>query len=390
MRYLVDVTQKQSDNINKLINAGKYQTMAQFILAAIENQIYIEESDAAQQPLFHKLPKTDNLITIKEKEHDKIGHPIVDVDIEPCLIVNIQNNPKILPMPKFEELAGSIKRGKALGEEHAWLWGQVNRIFPIKLGLRVLLVMLGDNETIELETFRNKAGSVALAYGRMIRSKERYDNKLRDEKVSAGLPININDSKFREAVIVELRKSKRLEDLDSYLQQEEFKSTNRYKAQFLTLVRKDGKLEGAMSFLRFVNVKQSDGKTCIGLTKAGLELAKLKNSIIDEKNFEKSLSDEERNFYLDHVSKNVKGESGAIRWLLKKIENGAAERDKITQEIKREFNQFWEDSDDVINTQRSGLMARMFELGLIEKKKNGVAVAYSISESGKKCLGKNQ
>lgn len=389
MRYLVDVSQNQSDKIIKFINSGRYKNVAQFILTAIENQIYIEETDDTQQSLSHSKPKVDNLITLKQKEYDDIERGLVkEIDVEPGLIVNTDINPKVLPMPEFEELAVSMKRGKKLNEDRAWLWGQVNRIFPIKLGLRVLLVMLGNNETIELDAFRNKAGSVALAYGRMIRSKEWNDNKLREERVSAGLPININDNRFREAAMIELRKHKRIDELDAYLQQEEFKSTNRYRAQFLALLRKDGKFEGAMPFLRFVNLKDKDEKIYIGLTKAGLEFSKLKNPIIDEKNFGDSLNPAERDFYLEHISKNVKGEYEAIQWLLKKIKNGAVERTKITQEITKELNPFWQDSGAIINTQRAGLMARMFELELIEKKKDGVAVTYSVSESGKKYLDK--
>lgn len=391
MRYVVEITQKQADKITKLINEAKYQSVAQFILTAIENQIYLEESDSSTQSVFHNPLEINSSFAIKEKEHDKKGHPVIDIEIEPSLLAAIKNNPKTLLMPKFEELACSIKKEIILNEEHAWLWGQVNRIFPIKLGLRVLLVMLGNDEATDLGIFKNKAGNVALAYGKMIRSRERYDNKPRDERVSAGLPIDITDSKFREAVAIELRKSKRINEIDNYLQQEEFKSTNRYKAHFLVILRKDGTLEGAMPYLKFVNLKKlNDEKVYIGLTKEGLEFAKLKNPIIDEKNFEKSLSDSEINFYLDHISKNVKGEKAAIEWLLRKINEGIIEREKIIQEITKEFNQFWNDSKDVINTQRAGLMARMFELGLINKRKEGISVTYSISDSGRKFLDKTK
>ena len=52
------------------------------------------------------------------------------------------------------------------------------------------------------------------------------------------------------------------------------------------------------------------------------------------------------------------------------------------------IGEIWSASDAVINTQRAGLMARMFELGLIEKKKMGVRVFYNISEKGKIFLEK--
>ena len=43
-------------------------------------------------------------------------------------------------------------------------------------------------------------------------------------------------------------------------------------------------------------------------------------------------------------------------------------------------------SDAVINTQRAGLMSRMYELGLYKKEKDANKVFYSITETGKKYI----
>ena len=379
MRYVIEVTQKQAEEISDLIKKGRYQNFGQFISTAIENQIYIERSDISKQPAFK-----DALIHIKVIEHDEMGRLQKDIDVSG--LTNIQNAPKTLPIPKFENLACFFKQNGLLKEEDIWLWGQVNRIFPIKLGLRVLYVMLGDMETIELETFRNTAGDIALAYGKMIRSYERDNNKSRDKRVSAGLPMD-NES-FRSEIIIKMHKTRRIEELDSYLKQEEFKSKIRYKGQFLTYARKDDKLDGAMAYLRFANLKEENGNSYIGLTEPGFYLAKLDNPIIDHKDFEKSLSQKEVDFYLTHVLKDVKGESNAIKWLLQKLDSGITDREELNKELKREFGQIWNASDAVIGTQRAGLMARMFELGLIEKSKNGVNVIYKISKSGKNFITK--
>jgi len=379
MRYVIEVTQKQTSEITELIKKGRYENFGQFVSTALENQIYIEKSDLSKQPTF-----SDNLITVEVKEHDERGHLQKDIDVSG--LTNIQNTPKTLPKPKFENLACFFKQNGPLNEEDIWLWGQVNRIFPVKLGLRVLYVMLGDRETIELESFRNKAGDIALAYGKIIRSYERDNNKSRDERVSAGLPMD-NES-FRNEIIIKMHKSKKIEELDSYLKQEEFKSKIRYRAQFLAYPRKDKKLDGAMAYLRFTNLKEENGTFFIGLTEPGFNFAKLDNPIIDHKDFGKSLSEKEIDFYLTHVLKNVKGESIAIKWLLRKLDGGVSDREELNKELKKEYSQIWNASDAVIGTQRAGLMARMFELGLIEKSKNGVHVVYKIGKSGKNFLAK--
>jgi hypothetical protein len=154
-------------------------------------------------------------------------------------------------------------------------------------------------------------------------------------------------------------------------------------------MRKDGTLDGAMPYLRFVNLnKDEKGKVLIGLTEPGLNFAKLDNPVIDSQDFERSLNEKEVDFYLDHIPKNVKGESSATKWLLEKLSNGLNEREEINKELKKEFGQIWGASEAVINTQRAGLMARMFELGLIEKDKKGIgpAVIYKITDRGKKFL----
>jgi hypothetical protein len=154
-------------------------------------------------------------------------------------------------------------------------------------------------------------------------------------------------------------------------------------------MRKDGTLDGAMAYLRFVNLnKDEKGRILIGLTEPGLNFAILDNPVINLQDFEKSFNEKEIDFYLDHTSKNVKGECGAIKWLLFKLANGLKEREEINKELGKEFGQIWGASEAVINTQRAGLMARMFELGLIGRDKKGVgpSVIYKITDHGKKFL----
>lgn len=153
-------------------------------------------------------------------------------------------------------------------------------------------------------------------------------------------------------------------------------------------MRKDGKLGGAMPFLRFANLnKDEKGKISIGLTESGLKFAQIENPVIGHNDFEKSFSQAEIDFYLDYISKNVKGEASAIKWILNKITKGVKDRDSINKELRREIAPAWgETSEAVVNTQRAGLMAIMFEFGLIDKDIKGINVVYKITELGNKFL----
>jgi len=378
MKYFVRISQDQAKIIYDLINKGLYKDVNQFISTAIENQINIERDD-----LYEK----KNSVMISENEHDEDGYIMIDAEAG---LTNLRNNPQPVSMPEFEELACYVGNKKNPSEESAWLWGQVNRIFPIKLGLRLLFVMLKDEQWIELKNFRDKAGDLALSYGKMIRSYERKDNKSRDEKVSTGLPKD--NEYWRNDLFLKMREKKEFSNLKFYeesLKSDEFNSKIRYKAHFLAYVRKDGKFEGAMTYLRFVNIKEDkNGKFSIGLTDAGLKFAKLENPIIDNKDFKKSLNNKETDFYLDHILNAVKGESHAIKWLLNKLRGGINKIDNLNLELKKDFAHIWDASDAIINTQRAGLMARIYDLGLIDKNKEGINVTYIISDNGKNFLEK--
>ena len=347
MRYVIDITQKQAEEIESFIKKGKYNSFAQFITTSVENQIYIENSEVGEE-------KFEN----RNKRINNVSQPDVIIKSENRItLVEIKSQPKLVSIPTFQQLSCSSQKFE---EEKCWLWGQANRILPLKIGLRVLYAIIGSEQFIELEEYRNKAADIAAGFGTLIRGYEDKKNKMRDERISAGLP-----------------------------DEKEFKSKVRYKSHFLAYMRKDGTLDGAMPYLRFVNLNKDDkGKVLIGLTEPGLNFAKLDNPVLDLTDFEKSFNEKEVDFYIDHISKNVKGESSATKWLLQKLENGLKEREEINQELKKEFGQIWGASDAVINTQRAGLMARMFELGLIEKEKDGVKVSYNISNQGRIFLEK--
>ena len=107
---------------------------------------------------------------------------------------------------------------------------------------RVLHALIRSEKGIELEEYRNKTADIAAGFGTTIRRYEDKRNKMRDERISAGLP-----------------------------DEEEFKSKVRYKSHFLAYMRRDETLDAAMPYLRFVNLNKDErGRVLIGLTEPGL------------------------------------------------------------------------------------------------------------------------
>lgn len=346
MRFITDITHTHAKKIQRLIENGTYESVAQFISVAVENQLYLEESET-------QLISQENPITEEDKEDVNIRNRFNNR--EKLKLANLQSKPQLVSEPTFDELVLSNGQKK---EEHTWLWGQINRIFPVKIGIRLLLQELKERKWIELNHFLKQATNEAMQIGKEIRSYEDRNDKKRDEKISAGLPDATKE-----------------------------KSQTRYKSHFLTQIRKDGLLNGAMAILRFanININESNEKQFIGLTKPGYEFATISNPALDMENFELSLSEQEAHFYLNHTRQNVINEYKAIIWILRKINNGINKRDELNKKLKKEYGRVWGVSDAVINTQRAGLMARMFELGLLDKEKKGIYVTYKLSEFGKSC-----
>lgn len=337
MRYIVDIKEINVNSIKKFIDNGRYKNIVDFINVAIENQIYIESAeikDINGSITNYKAPAENN---------STLNNSLSMTDIR-------YNNISTVNMPSINQTI------LGLNDKHmkdVWLWGQINRILPLKIALRNLVMLLTEDNWIELEYYRESATQFALDIGEKIQRYEESINKIRDDKISTGLP-----------------------------DKENYKSSDRYKFHFLAFLRNDELIDGALGVMRFVNLKKEEKKVQIGITKQGLRFAQLNNPVLDNNNYDNSLSKEEIDFLLRHIQKYVKNEWNAIYWLLNKIGTKGTKREILNKEIEKEFKEKWNCSLAVINTQRAGLMARMSELGLIEKVKKGIYVTYYINKLG--------
>jgi hypothetical protein len=347
MRFIIDVTSRHAEQIQKHLANGTYESLSQFLSAAIENQLILENSEVSE---FKTIATKVNSVAEKSLTNNMPATGFGKYKIE-----NLPADVAIVEAPNYKDLVFASQ--KTIPEDKTWIWGQINKIFPVKLGLRILHENLQQQQQIPLNDFLELAANEASQLGEIIRSYEEKNNKARDEKISAGLPSKDDSSKAR------------------------------YKFQFIAYQRKDDLLDGAMALMRFCNVIKKNGKLMIGITTEGLRFSNIENPVIDNGRFDISLSEEEASFYINHAKYNIKGEHHAIKWLLTKINNGSTERETLNSDLHRSYGKIWGDATDaVINTQRAGLTARMFELNLLEKQKSGIYVSYGLTRFGKKLL----
>ncbi len=110
--------------------------------------------------------------------------------------------------------------------------------------------------------------------------------------------------------------------------------------------------------------------------------------MIDEGNPQEPFSEKEATFYLEHISRNVKGEKAAVLFMLKNIEEGITRPDDLTNRLRtygEKIGKKW--NEDVAYTIRAGLVSRLQELGVIKREKIGPRkVAYRLSPFGERLL----
>ncbi len=338
MRIICDLRDEQIKKISQLIEKGRFTDIDSFMQVSVDNQLKLESEE-----------KADWSLMIKEFNSRKTKTEKVENKYEELKVIQNKN---LIPVdsPGFN----AINTFEAETEADLWIWGQINKILPIKFISRLLFNKIPNGEKyISLKDFTEETCILAEKYGHFLMKKDLTKGKKRDERLSAAFPIG----KKRE------------------------KAFSRFSSHFIGQKRTDSLLSGALVNLKFANIKGGYGEELIGISRPGIEFSKIENPVIDNRSFDRSLNEEEVRFYLDHVNNNVLGEAKSMRIVLKFLANGIKNREEINSELKKKVPKRW--SDKVINTQRAGLMARMYELGLINKKKKGIYVEYLISDRGK-------
>ena len=348
MKYVVDIPKNVFDKIKKWIDAGRYESVSDYVCTALENQISIEEVEEGEVKISAGIPKRVAYFSARPERPEE---HISLVSLYPDLLSKESLTASTVPLPDESKI------------NSGWLWGQYSKIFPVKLSLRMLanLVSKTNNEYVDLEDARKKIAAAAREMGCTLKARDKLAGRAHGEKYSAGLPTT----------------------------DKEQKTLGRYETQFVGYMTKDAFLGGAPADLKFVNmVRNEKGVVKIGLTDPGKRFALLENPVIDTLEYSDALSEKEKKFYINHVFKCVPGEAEALRTVLSSVKQGiitpATLNRKIgeTEEAKKRN---W--SQAVINTMRAGAVSRFCELGLLARKKNGIRATYVLTEEGKKYVG---
>lgn len=329
LKYIIDIPPDLANKVNTLVSKGKYESLSEFALVSFHNQLLLEG------------PATDSFDSdFGEGLNDEVPKP------ESASLI-FKFNPEMIKTvapPTDDKTPNDC------------LWGQYNRIFPIKITLRTLANLLKDDATVELHILQSQAVYAAREIGLNLREEDEKNERKYGDMFSSALPVG--------------RRIARTE--------------NRFVNDFVGNYTRAGRIEGAPGALKFLNIiEEKDGSRKVGITKAGRDFAALQNPILDDKNYSMTLSKAESAFYIENVFKNLKREAQVMLSVLNEVNDGRSSPSELNQAMNQ-FSKGW--SPAMINSIRAGAISRLQELGLIKRNRKGINVRYSLTKFGKEIL----
>jgi len=239
-----------------------------------------------------------------------------------------------------------------------WLWGQYNRFLPAKATCRALLNLMGKNPAgLPVDDAVAKISYAACGLGDFLNSIDMRLQLSRENAMKAAFPtsdINGGESRLR------------------------------FGNQFVGTFKQE-KLQGFPADLKLV-VSEGGKEPKLLLTKAGAAFADLANPVLDTRDeFPRTrLSDEEIAFLLSHIKEYVPQELSAFICVIDGIESGANTPDGLDSYVRTRFNLSEAAMKaSFLSTQRTGVVSRMVDLGLLARAKEGLRVTYVTTHPGK-------
>ena len=259
------------------------------------------------------------------------------------------------------------------------LSGYYNRLLPVKFVLRMLVAL-----TVNRESFDNEEGWDISINDDVTLSELRESSWLSASYAKETLQLY---DQLSEA------KGKTGAKLSVGFPTKDEKSKERFVSQFVGSRRKK-ELSGALFDMGFAGISGIGGifdsiggftNEDIGFTQFGLQFAMLENPVIDEIEGwqdEGVFSKNEVDFLLAHFKQNVQAEWEFMLSIAEMIRDGTDNATKMNAALISQRG--WNRSK--ASVYRTGVLARMQELGLVNREKSGVEVTFVLTELGKERL----
>lgn len=361
MKLVVNLPDELVGRIRDVVENGGYDDPREFVETAIENQLELEEGGESEG--FKTLDQA-----IREYDRAESGSEDTGTSLEQTTVATTEQPSDSTPEYALERRSYRdvvpVDPPSPDRVDDGPLWGQYNRLLPVKFVLRRLANVLDDRSTpgdevstvIEHGSFSSAVAREARSFGKRLEEADEKSSRGRGEKLAAGFPTGEKTEK----------------------------SLDRFESHFVGYSDRNGNLTGAPAALLFVDITASKPSE-VGITEAGLELAKTPNPVLDQSiEADEPLSPAERRFYVDHVAENLPAELEAMVFTAQAIRSGDDRPTSLTERVA-ELDSDW--SQAQASTNRSGLVSRMYELNLVDRFRVGQrGFGYELTEEGDEFL----
>lgn len=265
--------------------------------------------------------------------------------------------------PSFEDAASARPRlSTTIGEyvhptapDSGWLWGMINRVFPLKVAVRTCAEMARERPVL-LQSLHENFADRGQRVGQLLAASDRTHGRRRNEALAVGFPLSSDQQKARV----------------------------RFAHQFIGRRSSVGKYVGGAFETALIGVTDP-GTDWVAPTEMGWQFAKLHNPVLDDAEADgPNLTAKEQSFYLKTIARKVPSETNAFRAILEALSPGPLEASALA--IRLSPFQHRDLPDSIRNSSRSGALARLAEVGGIIRTAIGRTARYEITGLGRIAL----
>jgi len=368
----VNLTPKTYEEIMALVSSGIYVSLEQFLEIALFNQLALEKGatpaeliDAQRQKRRKRsgMELTDrDSKTARVRAEKKTSHV-------PTIKQPISRQRRATSNLDFAELRQALDQlslsqyvpgdlpdaveNTGIGNER--IWGQVNRLLPLKLSCRwIAIVASAKKQWPTLQAVAEPLANDAAVIGSALEKSDDAKGRKREEMLATGLPRKGN-----------------------------LQSRDRFLSQFLARVTRAGRIyPGAICHYGLARFDEDH----LVLTRAGEELARLENPVMDGtfESVSATLSDAERTLFLQQIRTYAAVEWSEFKTVMAAIAAGNITPDSLLAAVRATFPPDW--TEVAYRTHIYGVLARISDLRLLSKDWDGRRVQYKLTKSATSVL----
>lgn len=269
-----------------------------------------------------------------------------------------QQLPRALDEPAASMLAASLPMGEyvySTASDTGWLWGMINRVFPLKVAVRTCAEMARRGPVL-LQSLHASFADRGQRVGELLAAADREQGRRRNEALAVGFPMSSDEQKARV----------------------------RFAHQFIGRRSAAGTYVGGAFETALIGVTEP-GTDWVAPTELGWQFADLPNHVLDQgATSGPNLNEPEQQFYLCRISPQVPAERNAFSAIL-----GVLSREPLEASLLASRLRTFQDPDlpkTIRDTTRSGALARLTDVGGVFRTATGRSARYEIAPLGRRAF----